>query len=168
MSGRRVFRRSNAYAQRLARWRRYVCSQLRLSGLALSEWWRRARWKLINFDGVTDAQLAQAIITMRLEQPYNSTLMVTGDLRKKLAEVGLAASEWNICVSCLCMEEFMVRNWTGNATNSRNVGQSVVADCFILLLSRSSATSCSSRRTLSTTGNIRITWGSPELERRRP
>ena len=46
-----------------------------------SDWWRRARWKLINFGDVTDAQLAQATITMRLEKPYNSALMVIGDLR---------------------------------------------------------------------------------------
>ena len=50
-------------------------------------------------------------------------------LRKKLASAELTASEWNIYVSCLCMEGFMVRKWTGNATNSRNVGSLPVRAC---------------------------------------
>ena len=94
-----------------------------------SDWRHRARWKLINFDDVPYAQLAQATITMRLEQPYNSTLMVIDDLRKKLAVV---ASELHIYVSCLCMEGFMVRKWTGNATNSRNAGRLPVRGCCLL------------------------------------
>ena len=94
-----------------------------------SDWRRPARWKVVNFTGLTDAKLAQAIITMRFEQPYNSKLMLIGALRKKLASAGLTASEWNIYVPCLCMEGFMVRKGTGNATNSRNVGSLPVRAC---------------------------------------
>jgi hypothetical protein len=56
-----------------------------------------------------DARLAVAAIVLRLEQPYSSTLMKIDSLRHKLSEVGLTAEEWNIYVSCLCMEGFMVR-----------------------------------------------------------
>ena len=52
-----------------------------------------------------------------------------GNLRKKLASVGLTAAEWNIYASCLYMEGFMVRKWIGNATNSRNVGRLPVRAC---------------------------------------
>ena len=58
---------------------------------------------------MTDAQLAVAIILLHLEQPFGSTLMKLDSLRRKLADVGLTAEKWNIFVSCLCMEGFMVR-----------------------------------------------------------
>ena len=58
------------------------------------------QWKVVEFGNMTDSQLAVAIILFRLEQPLGSTLMKLDSLRHKLAEVGLAAEEWNIFVSC--------------------------------------------------------------------
>ena len=53
-----------------------------------------------------------------------SRLALLGALRVKLAAVGLSAQEeWHIYVSCLCMEGFMVRKHTSNATNSRDHAQ---------------------------------------------
>ena len=107
-----------------------------------SDWRRRARWKVVDFTGLKDAKLAQAIITMRLEQPYNSKLMKIGALRTMLASVGITASEWNIYVSCLCMEGLMIRKWTGNATNSRNVWRLPVRACCKLHSADSAVRCC--------------------------
>ena len=64
--------------------------------LAASDWCQPMQWKVVEFGDMTDAQLAVAIINLRLEQPYGSTLMKLDALRRKLAEVGLTAEEWNI------------------------------------------------------------------------
>ena len=77
--------------------------------LAASDWRQPIQCKVVEFGDMTDAQLAVAIILLRLEQPFGSTLMKLDSLRRKLADVGLTAEKWNIFVSCLCMEGFMVR-----------------------------------------------------------
>ena len=63
-------------------------------------------------------------------------------LRRKLAEVGLTAEEWNIFVSCLCMEGFMVRKHTGNATNSKHAGRLPVRGCYMVHDSDETAANC--------------------------
>ena len=100
--------------------------------LVASDWRQPLQWKHVEFGDMTDAQLAVAIIMLRLEQPYGSTLMKLGSLRRKLAEVGLTAEEWNIYVPCLCMEGFMVRKLTGNATNSKHAGRLPVRGCCMI------------------------------------
>ena len=65
-----------------------------------------------------DAHLAVPRITCRLENPLRSTLMDLEELKAKLRECGLDDEAWSIYESCLCMEGFMVRKHTGNATNS--------------------------------------------------
>ena len=89
------------------------------------------RWKSIEFDDLTNAQLAQRILTMRLEQPRSSTCMKLGSLRVKLAAVGLSAHEWHIYVPCLCMEGFMVRKHTRNAMNSPNNARLPARGCCL-------------------------------------
>jgi hypothetical protein len=91
---------------------------------------------------MTDAQLAVAIILFRLEQPFGSALMKLGSLRRKLAEVGLTAEEWYIFVSCLCMEGFMVRKHTGNATNSKHAGGLPVRGCCMIHDNDETAANC--------------------------
>ena len=95
---------------------------------AASDWRQPMQWKIVEFGDMTDAQLAVTIILLRLEQPYGSTLTKLDALRRKLAEVGLTAEEWNIFVSCLCMEGFMIRKHTANATNSTHAGRLPVPD----------------------------------------
>ena len=87
------------------------------------------QWKVIEFGDKTDAQLAVASILNRIEQPFGSTYMKIDSLRRKLAEAGLTAGEWNIFASCLCMEGFMIRKHTGNATNSRHASELPVRAC---------------------------------------
>ena len=110
--------------------------------LAASEWRQPMRWKVVEFGDMTDAQLAVAIILLRLEQPFDSTLMKLDSLRRKLAEVGLTAKEWNIFVSCLCMEGFMVRKHTGNATNSKHAGGLPVRGWCMIHNNDESAANC--------------------------
>ena len=68
--------------------------------------------------------------------------MKLDSLRHKLAEVGLTAEEWNIFVSCLCMEGFMVRKHTGNATNSKHAGGLPVRGCCMIHDNDESAANC--------------------------
>ena len=87
------------------------------------------QWKVVEFGDMTDAQLTVASILFRIEQPFGSTLMKMDALRRKLGEVGLTAEEWNIFASCLCMEGFMIRKHTGNATNSTHADRLPVRGC---------------------------------------
>ena len=68
--------------------------------------------------------------------------MKVGSLRRTLAEVCLTAEEWNIFVSCLCMEGFMVRKHTGNATNSKHAGRLLVRGCCMVHDSDKTAANC--------------------------
>ena len=110
--------------------------------LAASDWRQPMHWKVVEFDDMADAQFAVAIILFRLEQPLGATLIKLGSLRRKLAEVGLAAEEWNIFVSCLCTEGFMVRKHTGNATNSKHAGGLPVHGCCMIHDNDESAANC--------------------------
>ena len=67
---------------------------------------------------VCDAHLAVDRITNRLENPIRPTLMDIEELKAKLRECGIDDEAWSIFESCLCMDGFMVRKHTGNATNS--------------------------------------------------
>ena len=72
-------------------------------------------------DGVPqmcDVHLAVGRITNRLENPLRSTLMDIEELKSKLRARGIDDEAWSIFESCLCMDGFMVRKHTGNATNS--------------------------------------------------
>ena len=89
------------------------------------------RRKSIEFGDLIDEQLAQRIITMRLEKPHNSTYMKLGSLRVKLAAMGLSAHEWHIYVSCMCMEGCMVRKHISNATNSPNYARLPARGCCL-------------------------------------
>ena len=97
--------------------------------LAAADWRQPMQWKVVKFGDMTDAQLAVAFILFRIEQPFGSMLMKIDALRRKLDEVGLTAEEWNIFVSCLCMEGFMIRKHTGNATNSTHADRLPVRGC---------------------------------------
>ena len=110
--------------------------------LAASDWRQPIQWQVVEFGDMTDAQPAVAIILLRLEQPYGSTLMKLDALRRKLAEVGLTAEEWNIFVSCLCMEGFIVRKHTANATNSTHAGRLLVRGCCTVHDSDETAANC--------------------------
>ena len=110
--------------------------------LAASDWRQPIQWKVVEFGDMTDLQLAVAIILFRLEQPLGSTLMKLDSLRRKLAEAGLAAEEWNIFVSCLCIEGFVVRKHTGNATNSKHAGGLPVRGCCMIHDNNESAANC--------------------------
>ena len=65
-----------------------------------------------------DAQMSVPRITNRLENPLQSTLMDIERLKALLRECEINDEEWSIFESCLCMDGFMVRKHTGNATNS--------------------------------------------------
>ena len=97
--------------------------------LAAADWRHHMQWKTVEFGDMTDAKLAVAIILFRIEQPAGSTLMKIDALRRKLDEVGHSAEEWSIFISCLCMEGFMIRKHTGNATNSKNASGLPVRGC---------------------------------------
>ena len=97
--------------------------------LAAPDWRQPMQWKVIEFGDKTDAQLAVASILNRIEQPFGSTFMKIDSLRRKLGEAGLTAGEWGIFASCLCMEGFMIRKHTGNATNSRHASELPVRAC---------------------------------------
>ena len=110
--------------------------------LTARNWRQPVQWKTIEFDGNTDATLAVDIILNRLEQPFNSAHMKIGTLRRKLAEAGLTAAEWNIVCSCLCMEGFMIRKHTGNATNSRHASSLPVRGCCKIHPGESTFSNC--------------------------
>ena len=97
--------------------------------LATRNWRQHMQWKTVKFEGNTDAKLAVAAILNRIEQPFGSIHMKIDSLRRKLAASGLVASEWDIFCSCLCMEGFMVRKHTGNATNSKHANELPVRGC---------------------------------------
>ena len=88
-----------------------------------------------------DAQLAAARITDRLENPLQSTLMDIERLKARLRECGLNDEEWSIFESCLCMDGFMVRKHTGNATNSPHARGLPLRACC-MLHERDSVTEC--------------------------
>ena len=97
--------------------------------LATRNWRQPMQWKTVKFEGNTDAKLAVAAILNRIEQPFGSIHMKIDSLRRKLAASGLVASEWDIFCSCLCMEGFMIRKHTGNATNSKHANELPVRGC---------------------------------------
>ena len=97
--------------------------------LAARNWRQPMQWKVVEFGDKTDAQLAVTSILNRIEQPFGSTFMKIDSLRRKLGEAGLTAGEWGIFASCLCMEGFMIRKHTGNATNSRHASELPVRAC---------------------------------------
>ena len=88
-----------------------------------------------------DAQLAAARITNRLENPLRSTLMDIERLKAMLGECELNDEEWSIFESCLCMDGFMVRKHTGNATNSPHARSLPLRACC-QLHERDSVTEC--------------------------
>ena len=97
--------------------------------LAARNWRQPMQWKTVKFGSNTDAKLAVATILNRIEQPFGSVHMKIDSLRRKLAACGLVASEWDIFCSCLCMEGFMIRKHTGNATNSKHANELPVRAC---------------------------------------
>ena len=88
-----------------------------------------------------DAQLAVDRITTRLENPLRSTLMAIERLKATLRECELEDEAWSIFESCLCMDGFMVRKHTGNATNSPYARSLPLRACC-QLYERDSAAEC--------------------------
>ena len=123
-----------------------------------ADWRRRVRWKSVAFGDLTDAQLAQRMITMRLEQPHNSTLI----------SAGLSVQEWHIYVSCLCMEGFMVRKHTLATLRTRPTMRGLwsgAADCRTTSTRRRRPAGCSFRLCHSTNDAMSLTSATFDLGR---